>query len=152
MSGYVHEDALNEQSAPWPAELAELVEQCQYRDGWVLQLGPRLRDPADTHGAEGRGLTLAITTNTVNSYPPHNRIAVNHFFIVPAATWNRLAWMRWLFDCYAQVELHECMEFFTIAGEKPFAPNHGPGSNPYIVTQLTTDQDRRTSFRGEVKQ
>lgn len=26
-----------------------------------------------------------------------------------------------------------------------------PGWNPYLVTELATDLDRRTSFRGEVK-
>jgi hypothetical protein len=75
---------------------------------------------------------------------------VRHMFPVPPATYNRASWLRWLFECFSKVELHECMEFFTIDGEKPFAPNHGPGWDPYLVTQLATDLDRRTSFRGEV--
>lgn len=33
---------------------------------------------------------------------------------------------------------------------RPFAPNHGPGNDPYTVRQLTTDEDRRTSFRGDL--
>jgi hypothetical protein len=139
------------QVAPWPTELADLVQKTTYRPGWrVLLADDLVRDPADTHGAEGRGLTLIITTNTINSYPPHERLAVNHFFIVPAATYNREAWQRWLFDQFAAVELHEAMEFFTVDGVKPFAPNHGPGCSPYTVTQLATDEQRRTSFRGEV--
>lgn len=140
----------NTQSAPYPLELVELVADCEYRPGWLALVRDEMRDPADTHGAESRGLTLSIITDTTNSYPPHERIRVRHLFPVPPATYNRAAWMRWLFECFAKVELHECMEFFTIDGEKPFAPNHGPGFDPYTVTQLTTDLDRRTSFRGEV--
>src|SRR3954452_11846474 len=142
---------MNTQQAPFPAELAEMVSRCHYRQFWRVRLiDGYVRDPAETHTGEGRGLSLVITTNTINSYEPHNPISVNHIFEVPAATYNRAAWMRCLFEQFAKVELHECMEFFTIDGEKPFAPNHGPGFDPYTVTQLTTDLDRRTSFRGEV--
>lgn len=140
----------NKQMAPFPEELAELVAACEYRPGWIVYLRDEIRDPASTHGVEARGLTLSIVTDTINSYPPHQRIRVRHLFPVPAATYNRASWARWLFECFSKVELHECMEFFTIDGEKPFAPNHGPGWDPYLVTQLTTDLARRTSFRGEV--
>lgn len=34
---------------------------------------------------------------------------------------------------------------------RPYAPNHGPGRDPYTVHELGTDMDRRTSFRGEVQ-
>ena len=33
---------------------------------------------------------------------------------------------------------------------RPFAPNHGPGFDPYAVRELTTNEARRTSFRGTV--
>lgn len=143
-------EPMNTQQAPFPDELTTLVDHCDYRRGWTVRLRDIVRDPPTTHAGEGRGLTLVITTDTVNSYPPHEPLRVNHYFIVPAATWNRASWMRWLFERFHDVELHECMEFFTIDGEKPFAPNHGPGFDPYTVTQLTTDLDRRTSFTGEV--
>lgn len=138
------------QTAPYPAELADLVAKTTYRPGWKVSLGDILRDPPSTHAGEGRGLTLEIVTDTINSYPPHQRMQVHHFFIVPAATYTREAWQRWLFDQFVAVELHECMEFFTVDDEKPFAPVHAPGANPYTVTQLATDLDRRTSFRGQV--
>lgn len=134
----------NTQAAPGPDELADLVASTTYRPGWDLELADVIR------GQGCAGLTLTITTNTINSYPPHERMMVRHLFAVPPAAYNRTSWMRWLFECFHQVELHECMEFFTVAGEKPFAPNHGPGWDPYLVTQLSTDLDRRTSFRGIV--
>jgi hypothetical protein len=140
----------NTQTAPFPTELDELVQRTTYRPGWVVYLADEVRDPADTHSGESRGLTLSIITSTINSYPPHDPLRVRHLFAVPAATYNRASWQRWLFECFAQVELHECMEFFTVGAEKPFAPNHGPGWNPYLVTQFASELDRRTSFRGEI--
>ena len=50
-----------------------------------------------------------------------------------------------------EVERHEACEFFQIDGERPYAPHHGPGNDPYIVFDHGTDEDVRTSFRGEVK-
>lgn len=139
------------QTAPYPHDLADLVAKTRYRPYWRVRLeDDYIRDPAETHRGEGRGLTLIITTNTINSYEPHNPIAVNHIFGVPAATYNRESWRWWLFGCFAEVEYHECMEFFTVDGEKPYAPNHGPGWDPYLVTVVAADIDRRTSFRGEV--
>lgn len=145
-------DQRNTQYAPYPMELMDLVAGCDYRPGWLVLLRDEVRDPADTHSGESRGLTLSITTNTINSYPPHDPIRVRHLFVVPAATYNRESWQRWLFDCFCKVELHEAAEFFTIDGAKPYAPNHGPGWDPYLVTTVATDTDRRTSFRGVVKE
>lgn len=34
---------------------------------------------------------------------------------------------------------------------RPFAPNHGPGFDPYRVVEYETDEARRTSFRGDLK-
>lgn len=138
----------NTQIAPYPDALAELVAACSYRESWRIWLSHEGYD----RGQGSVGLTLVITVTAVNSYAPHDPIVVRHLFPVPPAAYNTASWCRWLFEQFLLVERHEAMEFFTIAGEKPFAPNHGPGWDPYLVTQLTTDLDRRTSFRGEVQQ
>lgn len=143
------------QWAPWPEPLEQLVERCTYREGWRVRLIPELdRDfrPDDPRRTEaiGGGATLVITTATVNSYDHAEYVQVAHSFIVPAATYDERSWRRWLFEQFAKVELHECMEFFTIDGEKPYAPLHLPGVDPYTVHELATDMERRTSFRGEV--
>jgi hypothetical protein len=91
-------------------------------------------------------------------------LPVNHYFAVPPATYNRQSWMKWLFDCLGDVDTHERMEDFTFAAgmlyppegspcealTRPYAPNHGPGWSPYLITVERTEQDRRTSFRGVV--
>jgi hypothetical protein len=133
------------QAAPYPDELAVLIEDTTYRKNWLVYLTDEDR------GQESKGLTVTIIAATVNSYPPHNPMRVRHLFPVPPAAYNRASWLRWLFECFLLVERHEAMEFFTVAGDKPYAPNHGPGHDPYTIRELATDIDRRTSWRGEVQ-
>jgi hypothetical protein len=151
MTEPVHE--FMKQYAPWPTELQDLVEKCTYRPQWSVSLEIIDRDyadPADMKHPIGGGLTLIIATRGYDSYHPENGpvYGVNHYFIVPAATYSRAAWQRWLFEQFAKVELHETMEFFTIDGVKVFAPNHAPGEDPYVVHEPTTEDLRNTNFRG----
>lgn len=132
------------QTVPFPHELADLVEHCTYRRGWTVYLQDHDR------GQGSRGLTLFIVTDTVNSYDHDQRSHVAHLFIVPAAAYDRRSWQRWLFEQFHLVELHECMEFFEIDGTKPYAPSHGPGNDPYLIREVGTDEDRRTSFTGRL--
>jgi hypothetical protein len=134
----------NLQEAPWPDALASLLERCRYRPGWQHYLQHVDR------GQGSIGLTLFITTDTVNTYRPDEPIRVNHLFPVPPAAYDERSWRRWLFERFREVESHECAEFFQIDGERPYAPSHGPGSDPYLIRELGTDIDHRTSFRGEV--
>lgn len=134
----------NVNHAPYPDALADLVGRCAYRPGWEIALHDMDR------GQGSGGLTLVITTDTVNSYRPAQPIRVNHLFPVPPAAFDVRSWQRWLFEQFRLVESHECAEFFRIGDERPYAPSHGPGSDPYLIRELGTDLDRRTSFRGDV--
>lgn len=141
------------QRAPVPTELYELVDRVKYKPGWRVWLSDEERDP----GTGAGGLTLNIACPTLNSYPkdpgdPRKHITVRHLFIVPAATWNRRSWRRWLFEQFCLVEKHEAMEFFEVDGEKPYAPHHGPGEDVYTVYEVGTDEDRRTLNTGKVKE
>lgn len=135
------------QKAPFPTELDDLVSKVTYRPGWRFTLNHIDR------GQGSEGLTLDIVTMGYNSYHPEQgeNYRVHHYMPVPPAAYNRQSWQRWIFEQILLVERHEAMEFFQIDGERPYAPNHGPGWDPYIVTEVTTDTDRRTSFRGDVK-
>lgn len=135
----------NAQESPYPVELEMLVAHCAYRPGWQVWLADEER------GQGSKGLTLVVLVVTQDSYVPHADIRVRHLFPVPPAAYDRASWQRWLFEQFLLVERHECMEFFTIDGAKPFAPNHGPGNDPYTVRELTTDEARRTDFRGKVQ-
>jgi len=140
------------QYAPYPTELAELVAKLDYkhRDGWDARLLDVERDHADVHSGAAGGLTLIITRQGPDTYHPERVIRVAHYFPVPAATYDRRSWQRWLFERILDVEKHEAMEFFVIDGERPYAPSHGPGNDPYIVREVGTDLDRRTAFTGRV--
>jgi hypothetical protein len=133
------------QEAPWPAELARLVEQLRYKAGWHFSL----RDLDRGQGSEG--LTLVITITGPDSYHPERTISVNHYMLVPPASYNERSWLWWLFNQILLIEQHEAMEFFQIDGDRPYGPLHGPGNDPYLIQVLSTDEERRTSFRGELK-
>lgn len=133
------------QRAPYPAELDDLVSKLAYRPGWRFELKHMERD----EGCEG--LTFVAYTLGYDTYHPENgeTYGVFHYFPVPPATYNRQSWQRWLFDRVTEIEGHECCEFFQIGGGRPFAPNHGPGWNPYGVRELNAVEAAETTFRGE---
>jgi hypothetical protein len=138
------------QTAPFPQLLADLVSRLSYRPGWQFRLGDIDRDKDGKGNVVGAGLTLDIITRGYNSYQPADgeTYRVHHYFIVPAATYDERAWMRWLFERLVDVETHECMEFFKIDARRPFAPSHGPGNNPYSVRDRQTEADAHTMFIG----
>lgn len=139
------------QAAPYPAVLASLVERTRYKEGWRFTLENLDR------GQRSTGLTLVILRQGPDSYHPDRNLPVNHYFIVPAASYNLRSWQRWLFDRIRDVESHEAAEFFQICDSpgseyavRPYAPLHGPGNDPYLIAELAADEERRTSFRGEL--
>jgi|SRR5277367_675319 len=140
------------QIAPRPDSLYDLVERLIYRPGWRFSLTDIDR------GQGSEGLTLIITTLGYNSYHVDDgeSYRVNHYMIVPAASYDDRSWLRWLFEQCALVDRHEAMEFFALKTDddvtRPYAPSHGPGNDPYLVREVGTDVDQRTSFRGEVNQ
>jgi hypothetical protein len=138
----------NLNQGPYPAELANLVGRLSYRPGWRFSLRNMDR------GQGSSGLTLDIVSLGYDTYNPERgeTYRVHHYFIVPAAAYDRRAWQRWLLDCLLKVEQHECCEFFQIDGKRPFAPNHGPGRDPYVVVELGTIEDAETRFTGERKE
>lgn len=135
----------NTQTAPFPVELSDLVQGLTYKPAWTLWL----EDLDRSQGSSG--LTLVIRITTPDSYHPDRLRTVVHYFPVPPAAYLLSSWQRWLLEQVLLVERHEAMEFFTVDGAKPYAPNHGPGHDPYTVVELTTDKDRRTSYLGQVR-
>jgi hypothetical protein len=148
------------QEAPYPTALEMLVGQLRYKAGWRFWLAGLDR------GQGSKGLTLVINIETPDSYQPDKTICVDHYMLVPPAAYDMRSWRRWLFDQILMVERHEACEFFRLVMrgefvrsdgtrtselvERPYAPSHGPGSDPYLVREIGTDEDRRTSFRGEM--
>lgn len=134
----------NTQWAPFPTALATLVRSLQYKRGWQFEL-----DDLD-RGQGSEGLTLIIAIRTTDSYHPELLRTVQHYFPVPPAAYDDRSWRRWLFDRVGDVDTHERCEFFQTDGVRPYAPSHGPGNDPYLVREVGTDTDVRTSYRGEL--
>lgn len=136
--------------------------------------GPDSYHPADIERAL-RDLLTAISKNIDQVPGPvstaaeqarealRQLITVSHYFPVPAATYDERSWRRWLFDRLGDIDTHERMEDFVLevtvtdehgcqarSLERPYAPSHGPGNDPYMVRELGTDLDQRTRFTGEV--
>lgn len=140
-----HAPTTMRQEAPWPTELADLVEQLEWTIAdWTFRL-------VDSDRSQGSvGLTLEISITCPDGYHEGRNRGVTHPFPVPPAAYNRRTWQRWLFEQCCTVQIHEAMEGFTIAGEHPYAPHHGPGNDPYTVFEHGSDEDARTSFRGDL--
>lgn len=138
------------QEAPYPGELRELVDSLVYRPGWFFSLEHVNR------GQGSRGLTLVVTTQGYDAYHVDrgDNYRVSHYMPVPPAAYNGASWRMWLFEQLLLVEKHEAMEFFAFLSEerlaRPYAPNHGFGWDPYLVTEVATGGDRRTTFRNEL--
>jgi hypothetical protein len=132
------------QVAPEPRVLHDLVAALAYKPGWTFTLAEIDR------GQGSVGLTLDITTLGYDSYHPERgqRYGVHHYMPVPPAAYDERSWRRWLLDQVLLVERHEACEFFRIDGLRPYAPSHGPGNDPYLIREVGTGEDVRTSFRG----
>jgi hypothetical protein len=131
------------QIAPDLVLLSHLVEQIGYKEGWDFKLLHLDR------GQGSEGLTLIICVTCQDSYNPRHTMMVKHYMIVPAAAFDERTWTRWLLEQILLVEQHEACEFFQIDGHRPYAPNHGPGRDPYTIMDQGTAADAQTTFRGE---
>ena len=130
------------QTAPDPILLRGLVGQLAYKEGWEIWLADMDR------GQGSEGLMLVIQRYGPDTYHPEQIMRVNHYMIVPAAAFDERSWRRWLLEQFLLVERHEACEFFRIGGERPYAPSHGPGNDPYLIREVGTAEDAETSFRG----
>lgn len=137
-------DRVMTQVAPYPDVLDELVKAVEYKEGWWFSL------EEEDRGQGSQGLTLKILIETPDSYHPDQKRRVMHYMIVPAASFDARSWRRWLFEQILLVETHEAMEFFRFGEERPYAPSHGPGNDPYMIREVGTDEDRKMSFRGDM--
>lgn len=112
--------------------LAALVPEIVYKDGWAFEFVERAR--TSEHLAGGFGPTLVVRA-VVQDSTSGGETRVAHLFAPPLAAWDRRTWTRWVFDCIAQVELHEAMEFFAVGERKPYFPAHGTDGNPYEIRE-----------------
>jgi hypothetical protein len=133
------------QIADYPHNLKRIVDEIIYRPGWAFVL-----DDLD-RGQGSEGLTFQVCSKGYDTYHPDRgeTYRVWHYFPVPPAAYNDRSWKRWILERLIEIETHEVCEFLQIDGKRPFAPNHGPGHDPYFVRELNEIEDAETTFRGE---
>jgi hypothetical protein len=131
-----------QQLAPDPTILLELVKKIKYKN-WRFTVEDIDR------GQGSKGLTLIIYVVCHDTYDPDHIMGVNHYMIVPPAAFDERAWRRWVFDQVLLVEQHEACEFFQVDGQRPYAPHHAPGRNPYTFVEIGTQEDAQTNYLGE---
>lgn len=120
--------------------LRALVDRVTCKPGWTFDF---------TDDDEGFRLVIWVPCEDSRS-PTRRPMAISHYFPVPTATYNERSWRRWVFECCRKLEDHELMEFFLVDGERPFAPLHYPGADPYTIHEIATDEEARTDQQGRV--
>lgn len=123
------------QQAPYPHELAELIDDAKAFPGWYFELYEEDR------GQGCAGLTMEIIVRGPNAYHPDDKIGVRHLFVVPAAGYNRKSWQAWIRERCMDVLGHETGEWLRFGDERPFKPNHGDGHDPYFVYVVSTEAE-----------
>jgi hypothetical protein len=122
--------------------LGMVVDRVKCMPGWSFRLQ-----------YEDGDLRLVILVRGFDSAHPTDRapFAVNHFFPVPSATYNEKTWRRWVFECCRRVMNHELGEWLRFGDERPFAPLHGPGEDPYTVHEFRPMADQLTTQDGSLR-
>lgn len=99
-------------------DITSLAAGLSYKPGWRFKAG----------GPGGRFLCVFATTD--DSCRPGQTRTTQHMFEPPAGCDDLV---RWAFDCLVKAETHEVGEFFRVAGDRPFFPNHQDEGDPYVV-------------------
>lgn len=156
--------------------LTRVVERVRCKPGWTFRLVTEheslllmITVPGwDASGASTTDRLLGILERIRNAQTPidgaevdqtvkaaygeHDRFTVRFPFPVPTATYNERTWRRWVFDCCRRVENHELGEWFRDGSERPFAPLHGPGEDPFTVHEFRPVTDALTTQAGSLRE
>lgn len=130
------------EKGPWTFDILEkLVAEVKYKPGYRFKL-------IEEDGA----LRLVITDMLCrDAYGPERTMPLSHYHPVPQATYNEKSWKRWIFEQCRRVENHEIGEWLRWGDERPFAPIHGPGEDPYTVHEVRPESDARTTQDGSMR-
>jgi hypothetical protein len=131
-------------TAPWPEELEDLCKRARFRD-WSFRI-----EVSNSHD-DGKvsGPRLVIYVPSTDGYHPEEKRTTSFHFPIPAATYGRSSWQRWLYEQVQNVYLHENGEHLHFVyerpdaegnlvevAERPFAPLHGDGWNPHTFYEV----------------
>lgn len=124
--------------------LNKIVLETSCKPGWTFFL---------TNDGEGHA-ELIIQIQGRNNYDHTKPFTVNHVHPVPYTTYNEKSWRRWIFDQCIRTMNHEIGESLRFGPneERPFAPMHGPGEDPYTVHEWRPESDALTTQDGTLRE
>jgi len=123
--------------------LRKVVDEVEGMPGWSFDIA--------TDRETGTPVLRIHHLDCMDAYQPDRKMPLTHSFPIPTTTYNEKSWRYFVFNCYRAVMNHELGEWVRWGDERPFAPLHGPGENPYVVTQYRTDEERRTRQDGSMR-
>lgn len=123
--------------------LKALVERVSCKPGWTFRLDKVVN-------VDHKVFVIRVY-DAPDSRRTGHTVTIDHHFPVPEATYNEKTWRRWIFECCRKVEDHELGEWFIDGAERPFAPLHGPGEDPYTVHEFREVVAAHTNQRGDVE-
>lgn len=123
--------------------LAKIVAETKGPPNWSFRL-------IDQEGAK----RLVIRICGYDNYAPEETWEVDHYHPCPVAVYNEASWRRWIFDQALRTMNHELGEQirFGPREERPFAPLHGPGEDPYTVHEFRPERDALTTQDGSLRE
>lgn len=139
------------QTAPWPIELQNAVDDLLYLGGWRFWLSEEDR------GQGCSGLTFNIIPEVRDTYHPEKHANTRFLYPVPAAAFNRESWEEWIWDRICETEDHERSEAFRFDNHdgterRPFKPAHSDGWNPGTVRAVVSESVANTPNAGRLVQ
>ena len=121
--------------------LRKVVAEAKYKPGWTFHLIEE----------DGALRLKMIDHDCFDAYNPDKRFPLAHFHPVPTATYNEKTWKRWVYEQCRRVENHEIGEWLRWGEDRPFAPLHGPGEDPYTVHEFRAESDARVTQSGAMR-
>ena len=123
--------------------LEKVINETQGPPGWTFEL-------RDEEGDK----YLVILVRSQDNYKWEVKRTTGHYHPVPPAIYTEEVWRRWIFDQCLRTYTHELGELlrFGLNEERPFAPMHGPGEDPYILHDRRTDQQALTTQDGSLRE
>lgn len=121
--------------------LRAVVAGVKYKPGWTFHIIEE----------DGALRLKMIDHDCVDAYNPGRPFPLAHFHPVPTATYNEKTWKRWVYEQCRRVENHEIGEWLHWGDERPFAPLHAPGEDPYTVHEFRDQADARTTQSGAMR-
>lgn len=121
--------------------LRKIVGEAAYKPGWIMYI----------EDEDGDLRLVLVDTKCMDAYNSTERKPLAHYHPVPPAFYTEASWKRWIFEQCRRTENHEIGEWLRWGNDRPFAPLHGPGEDPYTVHEFRDAHDAFVTQDGSIR-